>query len=400
MIDLEAIVHYIDLRIKKLQELEFDVRSTYRTRKYRSNKENSVLVTESTDFEALATETYSTKKTQQDPVTIVTPKCNITVRKPLTNSPKEIPVSSSDSSKRIRRSNTRYNSENFILDDPRMTVPKNKDSQVVKSEPSEVKVVTEVKKEEEEDPARKIQLKVRSMDQLLKVPTSPSSITTIHKEYTSDMPLMGETVPCTITVKLPKPENPALFCPVPVPKERKFFCDTCNKTFTKYYSLSRHKLLHTGERPFPCTKCNYRFIQRSDLDRHMTIHDVVKRFQCAVCQKRFRTKKNLKNHAILHIDALPFSCEPCVMRFRSNKMLRYHLTSCHSNIKHYCDYCGKEFAMKDYLKSHLKTHAMGGNCFLARTADEWDLHMRTVELRKIDKKIKKAQAEIKQECFF
>lgn len=142
---------------------------------------------------------------------------NITVRK--RTLPHRLPVQPqptttsaellTERSKRIRRSNTRYNSDNFVVDVPTSNTTKNKNP-VVKSEPEvkqeaqEYEILTEIKQEKLEEP---VQLKVRPMEELMpsKSPTtSPSSILTIHKEYTSDSQLMNGAVPCAITVKLPK----------------------------------------------------------------------------------------------------------------------------------------------------------------------------------------------------
>lgn len=134
------------------------------------------------------------------------------------------------------------------------------------------------------------------------------------------------------------------------------YCQVCNKTFAKTFSLSRHMLLHTGERPHKCHVCGYAFIQKSDLGRHLATHSDIANFECSTCFKRFKTKKNLHCHSITHSTLRPFKCRFCEKSFKLKRLLAFHEGS-HKDVKPYnCDICGKGFPAKVYIKTHLKSH--------------------------------------------
>ncbi|KAG5666834.1 hypothetical protein PVAND_014844 [Polypedilum vanderplanki] len=117
----------------------------------------------------------------------------------------------------------------------------------------------------------------------------------------------------------------------------KVVCDICNKTFSKVYSLKRHKILHTNERNFECTLCTNKYFHKSELNRHikrnhgenskMEVREN-KKFNCDICQKEFNFKKLLNVHKITH------SKKP----------------------KMECDLCGKILISKSNLLAHMKSH--------------------------------------------
>lgn len=89
---------------------------------------------------------------------------------------------------------------------------------------------------------------------------------------------------------------------------KKFVCDICLvASFSKSFSLKRHKMLHSGERPHKCEQCQKTFVQKTDLKRHETTHSENKSFSCNVdgCGKKFKTKKNLSSHEHVHVDVRP-----------------------------------------------------------------------------------------------
>ncbi|KAF2221512.1 hypothetical protein BDZ85DRAFT_17995 [Elsinoe ampelina] len=46
------------------------------------------------------------------------------------------------------------------------------------------------------------------------------------------------------------------------PKEKRFLCTTCQRTFARLEHLQRHERTHTNEKPFLCRQCDHRFSRR------------------------------------------------------------------------------------------------------------------------------------------
>lgn len=141
-------------------------------------------------------------------------------------------------------------------------------------------------------------------------------------------------------------------------KPKSYICKTCDKSFTKMFSLNRHMQLHTGFKPHKCSYCRKAFIQKTDMERHETTHSEILNFSCSFegCDKKFRTKKNLNCHLVTHSIDRPFKCQFCPKDFKVKRLWRFH-EGLHKDAKPYnCDICGRGFPAKPYIKSHLKTH--------------------------------------------
>lgn len=61
-----------------------------------------------------------------------------------------------------------------------------------------------------------------------------------------------------------------------------FPCDKCEKGFSKFSSLQRHKYEHTNQRPHMCLTCGKRFKHKHHLTEHKRLHTGEKPYQCAV----------------------------------------------------------------------------------------------------------------------
>ncbi|KAG8623064.1 hypothetical protein KVT40_008040 [Elsinoe batatas] len=51
------------------------------------------------------------------------------------------------------------------------------------------------------------------------------------------------------------------------PKEKRFLCTTCQRTFARLEHLQRHERTHTNEKPFLCRQCDHRFSRRYENTR-------------------------------------------------------------------------------------------------------------------------------------
>uniref|UniRef100_V9IDC2 Zinc finger protein n=1 Tax=Apis cerana TaxID=7461 RepID=V9IDC2_APICE len=75
-----------------------------------------------------------------------------------------------------------------------------------------------------------------------------------------------------------------------------YFCDRCDKTFSKHSSLARHKYEHSGQRPYKCVECPRAFKHKHHLTEHKRLHSGEKPFQCSKCLKRFSHSGSYSQH--------------------------------------------------------------------------------------------------------
>ncbi|KAJ2798286.1 hypothetical protein H4R20_004878 [Coemansia guatemalensis] len=82
---------------------------------------------------------------------------------------------------------------------------------------------------------------------------------------------------------------------------RQFFCDVCNRGFTRQYNMRTHRLTHEPKsmaaRPFRCAHCPRSFTRKHDLERHQVLHDDSDAFKCRVCKRGFARMDVLERHA-------------------------------------------------------------------------------------------------------
>ncbi|KAJ8672499.1 hypothetical protein QAD02_003758 [Eretmocerus hayati] len=79
-------------------------------------------------------------------------------------------------------------------------------------------------------------------------------------------------------------------------QEGLYFCNQCDKTFSKHSSLARHKYEHSGQRPYKCQDCPKAFKHKHHLTEHKRLHSGEKPFQCSKCLKRFSHSGSYSQH--------------------------------------------------------------------------------------------------------
>ncbi|XP_077341411.1 uncharacterized protein LOC143986879 [Lithobates pipiens] len=141
-----------------------------------------------------------------------------------------------------------------------------------------------------------------------------------------------------------------------LPKDKRFSCTECGKSFYYKSHLNMHKRSHTGEKPYSCTECGKCFSKKSHLNTHQRSHTGEKPYSCSECGKCFSQKSNLYKHQRSHRGEKPYSCPKCGKCFSQKSDLYTHQRF-HMGEKPYsCPECGKCFSQKSDLYRHQRSH--------------------------------------------
>lgn len=79
-------------------------------------------------------------------------------------------------------------------------------------------------------------------------------------------------------------------------RTKKFWCQTCDKYFTRNFGLTLHMRIHRNVNPYRCDECPQRFPQKYNLFLHKRSHTKEQPFECEFCLMRFSLKQNLNRH--------------------------------------------------------------------------------------------------------
>lgn len=82
--------------------------------------------------------------------------------------------------------------------------------------------------------------------------------------------------------------------------KEKHQCRQCEKSFSKYKDLRRHRATHTRAKQINCDQCDKTFCSLARKKSHMLIHLGIKPFQCDICLLFFRRKDILRSHVKKH----------------------------------------------------------------------------------------------------
>lgn len=133
----------------------------------------------------------------------------------------------------------------------------------------------------------------------------------------------------------------------------RYQCDGCNKSYSTFSGLSKHKQFHCTsqvKKEFSCKYCEKTYVSLGALKMHIRTHTLP--CKCKLCGKAFSRPWLLQGHIRTHTGEKPFRCEHCGRAFADRSNLRAHLQT-HSDIKKYsCKSCSKTFSRMSLLLKH------------------------------------------------
>ncbi|CAF0773072.1 unnamed protein product [Brachionus calyciflorus] len=170
--------------------------------------------------------------------------------------------------------------------------------------------------------------------------TSPSSTSVSRISMSS-----SSSVSPTIDKKLDETVNSSNLA--------RFQCDGCNKSYSTYGGLSKHKQFHCSsqvQKQFTCKYCEKTYTSLGALKMHIRTHTLP--CKCKICGKCFSRPWLLQGHVRTHTGEKPFKCEICSRAFADRSNLRAHMQT-HSDVKKYrCQKCSKTFSRMSLLNKH------------------------------------------------
>ncbi|XP_055314295.1 zinc finger protein 726-like [Sitodiplosis mosellana] len=143
----------------------------------------------------------------------------------------------------------------------------------------------------------------------------------------------------------------------------KYYCDTCQKSFTCSNHLKDHLKTHRNhnsenQRNFICDVCDKRFHSQKELNGHRKRHDLKHDQICEFCAKKFKTEAQLKLHQAKHLDVASktkpkFQCDICNGWYTTKRILKGH-KMIHNPEPQKCSHCDKISPHPIALKQHIK----------------------------------------------
>ncbi|KAG7315304.1 hypothetical protein KOW79_021392 [Hemibagrus wyckioides] len=139
------------------------------------------------------------------------------------------------------------------------------------------------------------------------------------------------------------------------PRERKYKCDECGKSFFQLCHLKKHKTTHSELKPYACTECGKRYRSKESYHAHLLAHGGQRPYKCQHCDKSYGLKRDLKEHQVLHTGEA-YLCPVCGKALRDPQTLRAH-ERLHADDRPYkCQDCGKGYTLATKLRRHMKSH--------------------------------------------
>ena len=141
----------------------------------------------------------------------------------------------------------------------------------------------------------------------------------------------------------------------------KYQCSGCQKNYSTFSGLSKHKQFHCAneiKKEFNCKYCEKTYVSLGALKMHIRTHTLP--CKCKLCGKAFSRPWLLQGHVRTHTGEKPFSCSHCARAFADRSNLRAHLQT-HSDIKKYCcKKCNRTFSRMSLLLKHEENCGQNG----------------------------------------
>jgi len=156
-------------------------------------------------------------------------------------------------------------------------------------------------------------------------------------------------------------------------------CDFCEYKTNYPDAMAKHRRTHTGEKPFACENCEYRCGDASSLINHNRVKHGIgkpksdKKYYCDLCDKSFTRGHQVKRHkdavheGIKRCAKTPgTACETCGKLVHGNPGSMQQHMLIHQNGRnptqaHMCSSCGETFATLKLLSQHKnKVHSKAG----------------------------------------
>ena len=142
-----------------------------------------------------------------------------------------------------------------------------------------------------------------------------------------------------------------------------FCCESCDKVFPSYQSLSNHcTKSHGSLDPYngvcpKCGKCSTNWVGKPwCVRKHIkTVHNR-KKYICSICGSELSAARSLKGHMKLHQPSSKddgLACTFCPKKLKSKSRLNYHMLVYHgAQLPWKCELCGRGFASFGGLQTH------------------------------------------------